>query len=96
MELVFLTDSHFTLNCVDDIQELFYIYISHPKPTFDCDEDTASLVEEPTLTMMEILPFDCSDFADGNTTIASKDYCYEIEADVSQFNYHGPKIMISK
>ncbi len=74
-----LTDSHFKLNCLDDTQDR--LYTSHLKLTFDCDEDTRSLVEEPTLTMAEILLFDSSDFSAWNTTIASEDYCYEIEAD---------------
>jgi hypothetical protein len=40
-----------------------------------------SLVEELTLTTAEILLSNNSDFSAGNATIASKDYCYEIETD---------------
>ncbi len=32
----------------------------------------------------------------GNATIAFEYHCYEIEADASWFNYHGPKIKIPK
>jgi hypothetical protein len=54
------------------------------------------LVKESTLTTANILLSNSSDFSPGNTTIASKDYCYEIEADKPQFDYSGPKVMIQK
>jgi hypothetical protein len=79
--------SHSKLNCLGDTQELFYS--SCPKLAFDYDEDNMSLVEEPTLTMVEILFFNNSDLSAGYTTIVSKKYSYEIEADEPQFNYHG-------
>ncbi len=78
-ELDLLADSHFKLNCLDDTQEL--VYTSHPKLYFDYDEDTKSLVKESTLIKAVTLLSNSSDFAAGNTTIASKDCCYEIEAD---------------
>ncbi len=55
-----------------------------------------SLVEDPTLTTAETLPSNNSDFSAGNAPIAFECYCYEIEANAPQLNYHGPKIMIPK
>jgi hypothetical protein len=55
-----------------------------------------SLVEDTTLTTVEKLLFDDPDSSSGNAPIAFEHYCYEIEADAPQFNYHGPKIMIPK
>jgi hypothetical protein len=84
-----LTDSHVKLNSLDDSQEL--LNNSHHKLAFDYDEDTMSLVEDPTLTTAEILLSNNSDFSAGNVPIAFEYYCYEIEADASHFHYHGPK-----
>ena len=69
---------------------------SHPKVAFNYDEDTMSLVEESTLTTSEIPLSDNSAFTAGNAPIAFEYYCYDIEADAPQFNYHGPTIMIPK
>ncbi len=55
-----------------------------------------SLVIDPTLTMAKTLLSNDSNFSAGNAPIALEYYCYEIEADKPWFNYHGPKIMISK
>jgi hypothetical protein len=55
-----------------------------------------SLVEESTLTTSEIPLSDNSAFTAGNAPIAFEYYCYDIEADAPQFNYHGPTIMIPK
>jgi hypothetical protein len=63
---------------------------------FNHDEDTLSLVEEITLTTLEISVSDNSDSFAGHTPIAFEYYCYEIEAETPQFNYHGLKIMIPK
>ncbi len=60
------------------------------------DEDTVSLVEESTLTTLEIFLSNNSDSSAGNAPIAFEYYCYEIEADTLWFNHHGPKIMILK
>ncbi len=43
-----MTDRHFKKYSLDDRQEL--LDTSHHKITFDYDEDTTSLVENPTLT----------------------------------------------
>ncbi len=55
-----------------------------------------SLVEESTLFMSEISLSDNSYSSAGNAPIALEYFCYEIEADTPQFNYHGPKIMTPK
>ncbi len=93
-ELDFLTDSHVKLNILVDTQEP--INDSHHKIAFDYDEDTVSLVDEPTLATSDISLSDNSDSSAGNTNIAFEYYCYEVEADAPQFNYHGPKIKITK
>ncbi len=93
-ELDFLTDSHVKLNSLDDMQEL--LNNRHHKIAFDYDEDTMSLVEDPTLTTLEIILSGDSDLSAGNAPIAFEYYCYEIEDDKSLFNYHGPKIIIPK
>ncbi len=93
-KLDFLTDSHVKLDILVDTQEPFSN--SHHKIAFDFDEDTVISVEEPTLSTLEISLSDNSDSSAENTSIASEYYCYEIEADATQFNYHGPKIKILK
>ncbi len=69
---------------------------SHPKVAFNYDEDTMSLVEESTLTTLEVPLFDNSDSSARNAPSAFEYYCYDIEADAPQFNHHGSKIMIPK
>jgi hypothetical protein len=54
------------------------------------------MVEEPTLATSKVSLSDNSDSSAGNTSKAFEYYCYEIEADAPQFNYHGPKIKIPK
>ncbi len=55
-----------------------------------------SLVEELTLATLEAFLSDNSDSSAGNAPISFEYYCYEIEADAPQFNYHGSKIKIPK
>jgi hypothetical protein len=55
-----------------------------------------SLVEDPTITTAETLLSDNPDSSAGNAPIAFEYFCYDIEADAPQFNYHMPKIMIPK
>jgi hypothetical protein len=69
---------------------------SHQKIDFDYDEDTVSLVEEPTLATLEVSLSNNSNSSSGNAPIAFEYYCFEIEADTHRFNYHGPKIKIPK
>jgi hypothetical protein len=93
-ELDCLTDSHVKLNILYYTQEL--LSNCQHKIALSYDEDTVSLVEESTLSTSEISLSDNSDSSDGNIPVAFEYYCYDIEADAPQFNYHGPKIMIPK
>jgi hypothetical protein len=68
----------------------------HHKITFEYDEDTMSLVIDPTFTTAETLLSTNSTFSAGNAPIAHEYYSYKIEADEPKFNCHGPKIMIPK
>jgi hypothetical protein len=54
---------------------------SHHKVTLDYDEDTVSLVEEPTLSTSDIYLSDNSNSSAGNTPTVFEYNCYEIEAD---------------
>jgi hypothetical protein len=89
-----LTDSHIKIYILVDTQEPFSD--SHHKIAFDYDKDTISLVEESTLTTLEISLSDNSDSSAGNASIAFEYYCYEIEVGAPGFTYHGPKIKIPK
>ncbi len=93
-ELDLLTDSDFKLNSLDDTWGL--LDASHHKITFEHDEDTMSLVIDPTLTTAEKLLSDDSNFSARNAPTALEYYCCEIVADEPQFNYHGPKTMIPR
>jgi hypothetical protein len=66
---------------------------SHHRIAFEYDEDTVSLVVDPTLSTSDISIFDISNSSTGNT-LAFEYECYEIKDDTPQFNYHGPKIKI--
>jgi hypothetical protein len=79
----FLTESHIKLDILVDMQEPFYD--SHHKIAFDYDEDTLSFVEEPTLATLDVSLSDNSDSSAGNASTALEYYCYEIEADTTQF-----------
>jgi hypothetical protein len=89
-----LTDSHVKLDILVDTQEP--CNNNHHKIALDYDEDTMSLVEELTLSTLDMSLSDNSDSSAGNASIAPEYKCYEIEAGVPQFNYHGPKIKIPK
>ncbi len=93
-ELDFLTYSHVTLDILVDTQEPFSS--CHHKIAFDYNEDTVSLVEEPTLATLDVSLSNNSDSSAGNASIAFEYYCYEIEANAPCFNYHGQKIRIPK
>jgi hypothetical protein len=49
----FLTDSHIELDTLVDTQEP--LNTSHHRVAFDYDEDTISLVEEETLSILDIV-----------------------------------------
>ncbi len=89
-----MIDSHVKLDILVDTQEPFHD--SHHKIAFDYDEDTVSLMEEPTLATSEVSLSNNSNSSAGNASIALKCDCYEIDADAPRFNYHGPKIKIPK
>jgi hypothetical protein len=74
-----LTDSHVKLDIIVDTQEPFKD--SHHKVAPDYDEDTVSLVEEPTLSTSDISLSDNSNSSAGNASTAFEFECYEIEAD---------------
>ncbi len=94
-ELDFLTDSHVKLDILVDTQEPFED--SHHKVALDYGEDTTvSVVEEPTLSTLDISLTDNFNFSAGNASTAVEYECYKIESDAPQFNYHGPKIRIPK
>ncbi len=69
---------------------------NHHKIALDYDEDTVSLVEDPTLSTLYISLSNNSDSSAGNASTAFEYKCYEIEADTPQFNNHRPKIKILK
>jgi hypothetical protein len=93
-ELDNMTDSHDKLNSLDDMQEC--LSNTNHKIAFDYNEDTMSLAEELTLDTLEVSLSDNTISSAGNAPIAFEYHCYEIEADIPQFNYHGPKIKIPK
>jgi hypothetical protein len=73
-----LTDIHVKLDILVDRQELFKD--SHHKVALDHDEDTVSLLEEPTLSTLDISLSDNSNSSAGNPSTAFEYKCYEIEA----------------
>jgi hypothetical protein len=93
MELDFLTNSHVKLDTLVDIQESFCT--SHHRIALEYDEDTVSLVVDPTLFTLDISISDNSDSSTGNT-LPFEYECYQVKDDTPQFNYHGPKIKIPK
>ncbi len=88
-----LTDSHVKLDIIVDTQEP--LSTSHHRIAFEYDEDTVSLVIDPTLSTLDITISDNSNSSAGNAS-AFEYECSEAEDDTPQFNYHGPKIKIPK
>jgi hypothetical protein len=89
----FLIDSHVKLDILVDTQEP--LSTSHHKIAFEYDEDTVSLVVDPTLSTLDISISDNSNSSAGNAS-AFEYECYKVEDDTPWFNYHGPKIKILK
>jgi hypothetical protein len=89
----FFTDSCNKLDIYVDTQEL--LNASHHSICFEYDEDTVSLVVDPTLSTLDILISNNSDLSTGNAS-AFEYECYEVKDDTPQFNYHEPKIKIPK
>jgi hypothetical protein len=77
-ELNCLTDSHIKLNSLDDMQEC--LSNSNHKIAFDYNEDTVSLVVDPTLSTLDISISDNSNSSAGNAS-AFEYECYEVEDD---------------
>ncbi len=73
------TDSHIKLDILVDTQESFKD--GHHKVALDYDEDTKSLVEEPTLSTLDIYLSENSNSSAGNASTDFEYKCYEIEAD---------------
>ena len=93
MNLDRVTDSHVKLNILDDTQEC--LNNSHHRIALEHDEDTLSLVVDPTLSTLDISVSNNSNSSTGNAS-AFEYECYEVKDDTPQFNYHGPKIGIPK
>ncbi len=74
-----LADSHVKLDILVDTQEPFNN--SHHRVAFDYDEDTVSLVEEQTLSTLDISLSKNSNISAGNASTAFEYECYEIEDD---------------
>jgi hypothetical protein len=69
----FLTDSHIKLDILVDTQEPFNT--SHHRVAFEYDQDTVSLVEEQTLSPLDILLSDNSNSSAGNASTAFEYEC---------------------
>jgi hypothetical protein len=88
-----LTDSHVKLNVIVDTQEP--LSTSHHKIAFEYDEDTVSLVVDPTLSTSDI-SISNNSYSSAGIASAFEYECYKVKGDTPWFNYHGPKIKIHK
>jgi hypothetical protein len=88
-----LTYSHVKLDILVDTQEL--LNTSHHKIAFEYDEDTVSLVVDPTLSTLDKSISNNSYSSAGNASTFEYE-CYKVEDDTPQFNYHGPRVKIPK
>ncbi len=73
-----MTDSHVKLDILVDTQEP--LSTSHHKIAFQYDEDTMSLVIDPTLSTLDISISNNSNSSSGNAS-AFEYECYEVEDD---------------
>ncbi len=73
-----LTDSHDKLDILVDTQEL--LNTSHHRIGFEYDEDTVSLVVDPTLSTSDISISNNSNSSTGNASIFKYE-CYEVKDD---------------
>ncbi len=78
-----MTDSHVKLDTLVDKQEFFST--SHHRIALEYDEDTVSLVVDPTLSSLDISISDNSDSSTGNAS-AFECECYEVKDDTTRFN----------
>jgi hypothetical protein len=75
----FLTDSHVKIDTLVDTQEPFNT--SHHRIAFEYDEDTVSLVEDQTLSTLDILISNNSNSSARNASTALEYECYENDDD---------------
>ncbi len=73
-----LTDSHVKLDILVDTQESFST--SHHRIALEYDEDTVSLVVDPTLSTLDVSISDNSDSSTRNAS-AFEYECYEVKDD---------------
>ncbi len=73
-----MTDSHNKLDILVDTQEL--LNTSHHRIGFKYDEDTVSLLVDPTLSTLDISISNNSDLSTRNA-LAFEYECYEVEDD---------------
>jgi hypothetical protein len=73
-----LTDSHVKLDTLVDTQEPFST--SHHRIALEYDEDTVSLVVDPTLSTLDIPTSDNSNSSTGNASAVEYE-CYEVKDD---------------
>ncbi len=73
-----MTDSYDKLDILVDIQEL--LNTSYHRIGFEYDEDTVSLLVDPTLSTLDILISNNSNYSTGNAS-AFKYECYEVKDD---------------
>ncbi len=78
-EPALLTDSHNKLDILVDTQEL--LNTSHHRIGFEYDEDTVSLVVDPTLSTSDTSISNNSDFSTGNV-LAFEYECYKVKEDI--------------
>jgi hypothetical protein len=88
-----LTDSHDKIDILVDTQEP--LSTSHHRIAFEYDDNTVSLVVDPTLSTLDISTSDNYNSSAGNAS-AFEYECYEVKDGTPQFNYHRPKIKIPK
>ncbi len=76
-----MTDSHVELDTLVDTQEL--LNTSHHRIVFNYDEDTVSLVVDPTLSILDMsISDDSNSFAGNASTAFEFEYeCYKIKDD---------------
>ncbi len=75
----FLTDSYVKLDILVDSQEPFSASLH--KIAFGYDEDTVSLVVDPTLSKLDMLISNNSNSSAGNASTAFEYECYKIKDD---------------
>ncbi len=88
-----MTNSHIKLDTLVDTQKS--LSTSHHRIALEYDEDTVSLVVDPTLSTLDISVSDNSNSSTGNAS-AFEYECYEVKDGTPRFNYHWPKIKIPK